>query len=87
MVISDKIPGLFPFFPELSVPFGASELALPLNSECLRMSTFRGIMEVYSAEFFRNKIPFSTLLDSYLKTMWTVFLIFEYFLHEYGQEI
>ncbi len=57
------------FFVEFrSVPFRASELALPRNSECLGMSTFfRGITEivrVYSTEFFRNEIPFPTLLRS-----------------------
>ena len=51
--------------PFRSVPFRASELALPRNSECLGMSTFfRGITKTVpsSAEFFRNEIPFPTLV-------------------------
>jgi hypothetical protein len=49
-----------------SIPFRASKLALPQNSECLGMSAFfRGIRQpfrVYSAKFFRNEILFPTLL-------------------------
>jgi hypothetical protein len=52
------------FFAEFhSVLFGASELALTWNSECLRMSTFfRGITETVSILFCgifseRNSVP------------------------------
>ncbi len=54
------------FFAEFrSIPFRASELALPRNSECLGMvlssAEQRKPFRVYSAEFFRNEIPFPTL--------------------------
>ena len=52
-----------PYF--YSVPFRASELALPRNSECLGMSTlFRGITESVPSLYrgiFWNEIPFQTL--------------------------
>ena len=49
--------------PFRSVPFRASELALPRNSECLGMSTFfRGITEIIPSLFRgifseRNSVP------------------------------
>ncbi len=53
--------------PFHSVPFRASELALPRNSECLGMSTFfRGITEIIPSLFrgiFLNEIPFPTLAE------------------------
>ncbi len=50
-------------FSRNSVPFRASELALPRNSECLGMGTFfRGITETVPSLFRGiNEIPFPTL--------------------------
>ncbi len=51
------------FFPQNSIPFRASELALPRNSECSGISTFfRGITETIPSLFRgicseRNSVP------------------------------
>jgi hypothetical protein len=57
------------YFPRNFIPFRASELALPWNSECLGMSAFFcGITETVLSLFRgifseRNSVPNPTLLD------------------------